>query len=336
MESIIRSVLLILFLFGHIAFSQTLEKDFGEINIFSVEDMKQILTHNFTFTNETTGVLKFGPILKSCGCTSLQLTKDTLNPKESTQIIMQIDLSKKAIRKDFDLDETSLIKIDNAPDALKLAMRAKVRMRGIPVSIDLGRLKDESFRVRRFISISPPPGLSYRIVDVNCTNPKVTTFFKRAWFSSIWRIHFEFNMSEMNCGANSFELHTVYDLDAKETAQTTIVRFEKIEKVLHPENISMGVADVKSGIISKTFELSPGYAGVKCIVKSISTNPQADLSCGCTRMEEDRIACVANFKIAPDAQPNKVYRGSIKIEFSDNNIRPLDIPVFLFLWDERR
>ncbi|TAM41645.1 DUF1573 domain-containing protein [bacterium] len=78
-----------LFLFSFLIFQFTFAEDnLGGANEWDFGRVKEgvVVKHDFTFKNETPGVLKITGINTSCGCTASQAEKRSLAPGESTMI----------------------------------------------------------------------------------------------------------------------------------------------------------------------------------------------------------------------------------------------------------
>ena len=204
-------------------------------------------------------------------------------------------------------------------------------MCGLPRRIDLGKLKNESFTVRRHINIQPPAKKKLKIISVNCSNPVVNVSYEKKLLAWDYRIHFEFEMENMKVGINSFKLNMKYILDGKEGSQTTLVQFEKVPKVQYPKSISMGIIGAKTKSISKQFKLLPGYKGAILKIKSVKTEPSEYLSCTWNKEEgSDGMLLKVKFDIPPYANYGKAFRGNIIIEFLDG-IESVNIPLFALL-----
>ena len=321
------------------AWSQTMVEDFGDIYIFTPEDANKVLKKDFVFTNNTIGTIRVDSIKKSCGCTNVKSDKDIISPGESAHFLMEVDLSKKHISGDHGLIEKAIVKFRgiSGNSILGLEMRANIEMGGLPRKINLGKLKDENFKVRRFIDISPPVKGQFSIISTSCSIPIVNVSYKKIFLSRYYRIHFEFEMESMEAGTNIFKLGMKYLLDGEERNQTALVQFEKVPKVRHPSSISMGVVNIKEKLMSRQFELLPGYEGIKFSIRGVKTEPKKYLLCDCSEIEEKNAAlCIVRFAIPSNAIAGTVSRGNIRIEFF-KDISPIDIPVFaLFLESDKK
>ncbi len=316
--------------------SQTMVEDLGDIQIFTLEDANQVLKSYFVFTNKSVETLKVASIKKSCACASIKIEsdRDIVNPGQSINFLMRIDLSKKSITQDYVLNEKSIVTLKKTSGDYTLLLQtiANVKMFGLPRRIDLGKLKDESFTVRRYLNIRPPVKSKFKIISINCVHPFVNVSYEKKLLTRDYRIYFEFEMENMKLGRNSFKLNMKYILDGKERNQTGLVQFEKIPKIQYPKSISMGVVNVKEKLMSRQFELLPGYEGIKFSIRGVKTEPKKYLLCDCSEIEEKNAAlCIVRFAIPSNAIAGTVSRGNIRIEFF-KDIAPIDIPVFaLFL-----
>ncbi len=316
--------------------SQTMVEDLGDIQIFTLEDANQVLKSYFVFTNKSVETLKVASIKKSCACASIKIEsdRDIVNPGQSINFLMRIDLSKKSITQDYVLNEKSIVTLKKTSGDYTLLLQtiANVKMFGLPRRIDLGKLKDESFTVRRYLNIRPPVKSKFKIISINCVHPFVNVSYEKKLLTRDYRIYFEFEMENMKLGRNSFKLNMKYILDGKERNQTALVQFEKIPKVHYPKSISMGVVSANTKSISKNFKLLPGYEGITFSIKSVETEPSESISCTWNTMEGNNgILFNVNFKKPPRVDYGRAFRGNIKLEFLDG-IKPVNIPVFaLFL-----
>jgi len=79
----------VFFLFSFLVFQFTFAEDApGAVNEWDFGSVNQggVLKHDFTFKNETSGILKITGINTSCGCIASQAEKKSLAPGESAVI----------------------------------------------------------------------------------------------------------------------------------------------------------------------------------------------------------------------------------------------------------
>jgi len=330
------SALLICTVIDQSAKTQTMIADFGTIYIFDINDAKKILKKDFVYTNNSPGFLKISSLKTSCGsCTNVKTDRDIISPGESTHFLTEVDLSKKGLSKSYELNEMGIVKLEGTcgEHILRLLMRAKIELRGLPQIVNLGRLKGENYRIRRFINIIPPPRRKFTIKSITCSASTIDISYKKKFLLRPHRfqIYFEFDMEDMKVGPNNFGLNMEYNLDGKERSQTTLVHFEKVPKVKYPKSISMGIISAKTKSISKQFRLLPGYKGAIFKIKRVKTEPSEYLSCTWNREKgSDCMLLKVKYDIPPYANYGKTSRGNIIIEFLDG-IESVNIALFALL-----
>jgi hypothetical protein len=238
-------------------------------------------------------------------------------------------LAKKEISHDFALDEKGTVAMKGKKTSfpLLLEIRANIQIRGLPRKISLGKFKDESFTVSRYIRLASPPNRTFQIINISSSNSAVKVTYSKKWFASEYDIQLQFDMKDMKQGQNVVILKMDYQLDGVEKSQSCLLFFEKVPKILIPSSISLGVFNKGTQVVKKQFEISPGYEGVQFKVKRIVTEPAEFIQCKWKEMADNRIHCDITCTL-PLENKEGAFQGKISFEFFGDQMKPVGIPIY--------